>query len=147
MEKPNLNISLSSSLHAIRAVVARTMDPDIMWRFIMATSICAAIAIGVFAYFTYLWAANVEVTTTPAKKDRIEFSLEELRAVIRVYQTKEATYEILLHEKPTVPEYAQGKGLVISPVTSASTTPGIDQGVGSSTKPVPQTGGAPPVLP
>jgi hypothetical protein len=123
------------------------MDPDIMWRFIMATFLCGVVAVGVFAYFTYLWAVNAEVATTPAKKDKTEFSLEELHAVIRVYQAKEETYEMLLHNPPTSPDYAQGKGPIVSPISSASTTPEIEESVASSTKPAPQGGSAPAVLP
>jgi len=115
MEKPNLNISFSNSVQAIRGAVARSMNPDIMWRFVMASFFCGIVAIGVFAYLNYLWAVKVEVPVNTTKKDREEFSLEELRGVIRAYQAKEEAYNTLLRVQPTPPHYAQGKGIAPSP--------------------------------
>jgi hypothetical protein len=130
MEKPNLNISLSSSLQAMRGAVARSMNPDIMWRVVIASFLCGAIAIGVFAYLTYSWAAKVEVAITPTTRDHDEFSIEELRGVIKVYQAKEETYNTLLRVHPTPPDYARGKGIMPIPVPALPT--GVPE-VGTST--------------
>lgn len=141
MEKPNINISFSNSMQAIRGAVARSMNPDIMWRVVMASFLCGMIAIGVFAYLTYTWAVKVEVATTPIKKDREEFSLEELRGVIRVYQAKEEKYNTLLRTEPTPPNYAQGKGIAPSPAPLKT-----DLQIESPTTTIRGTG-TPPILP
>lgn len=130
MEKPNLNISLSTSLHTIRGVVLRSMDPDIMWRFVMASFLCGMVAIGVVAYLTYSWAGGVVVAPAPTKSKPAEFSLEELRGVIRAYQAKEETYNTLLRTPPIPPSYARGKGIATLPVSASSTPPSL---IGTST--------------
>ncbi len=138
MEKPNLNISLSNSLRVMREAVARSMNPNIMWRVVIVSFLCGVIAIGVFAYFTYSWAVKVEVIKTTPNKDLKEFSIDELRGAIKAYQAKEETYNRLLRARPTPPDYARGKGLM------SLSEPLREVEVGTST--IIQSTSTPPVL-
>jgi hypothetical protein len=138
MEKPTTNFSVSRVLFLVKSMKGRTMNADTLWRIIIGSVCGVTIALCVFAYFTYVWAVNTELSQEASKKDRDTFLLTDIKKVITLYQIKEETYKELLHTRPEAPPYAKGKGIVITPspeiiqesvAVSASGTPPLPQTV------------------
>lgn len=119
MEKPHINFSVQRILSLLRVMAGSTMNAGMLWRIIIGSVCCAALALFIFAYFTYMWAINTELPQTITTKDRNAFLLTDLKKVITLYQSKEETYNRLLHTRPEAPFYAKGKGVVLTPPPEA----------------------------
>lgn len=144
MEKPTKNFSVSRVLFFVKSMKGRTMNADTLWRTILGSMGAVTIMLSILAYFTYIWAVNINLPQAVIKKDRDTFSLADIKKVIMLYQKKEEAYKELLHTRPEAPPYAKGQGVVVAPAettkesgrVSASGTPPLSSSTkGTSTLP------------
>ncbi len=91
---------------------SKTGGVHLVWRLILSVALLVALGLSVVAWFSYGWA--IKETDLPfSRTHRDAFSIEELRAVIEVYQKKEIDHAELKHARPSAPALGLGAGIVL----------------------------------
>jgi hypothetical protein len=122
MEKIDLNKIVAHTLSSFRMFSEEVANPNFIWRLVLSISFCVALTIGVFAYFTYLWATGIEMPMNAATSTREQFALTDVTNTVLLYQHKEEVFSELLLARPSAPDYRKGSGVqVVQPSVSSTT--------------------------
>lgn len=113
MEKFLSKTSLPSLALLFRRLKTGGTSSNFLWRVMLGSALALAVAVGILAWFLY-----GKVTTEPGippspKHNQVELSIDELRAVIGVYQKKEEEFRLLHSSPPSAPLLNQGSGVSV----------------------------------
>ena len=111
METSTPHFSFKQLLGRMHLGTGKSMTPDLLWQIILGGGLIGITVVMTFAYTTYNWAMNSDLSNKPTRAQREVLSIAELEGVIAVYQNKEAEFERLLKDPPQAPEYRKGKGI------------------------------------
>lgn len=118
MKKFNIKFSLSS----LRAKGGpRESNPHRTWKVIIAMAIVATLISGMGAIYLYQWVSITDTPTAMLRPTRDSVSPQEIRAVVNIYNTKQANFQELLTTRPIAPILGRKTAIEVGPSATSST--------------------------
>lgn len=90
------------------------VSDNFLWRIILGVAFVIAIAMAIFAWFSYGEVTTEPLMPPPQKHNSAAFSIDELRGVISFYQKKEEDFRLLHSSLLSAPFLGKGGGVSVS---------------------------------
>lgn len=119
MEKLSPKSAFVTLFTSFRSLKNGTMNPDLSWRIIIASTLLVLIGLAILASYSYQWASTLEEPVVDQKADRGTVSSVEIHRIIDFYTEKQKRYDELLVAQPIAPALGGDRGIDLKIVGTA----------------------------